>query len=140
MPSRAVPGLDEEYRRRLSRLEAEVSALKSGNTAASVLFNAFLYVGFGFAIQILAYGEAPWTSMAMVAHVTGWPLFVLVWAASAIFHFGLWAALAGILGAVLIYAAFRVCIWFRRRKFHADLDRRFSRHSDGRGTAPPTGA
>lgn len=71
------------------------------------LFMVFVWISIGFGYQIMVYGPDAWTSMLMVGHVLGWPVFFLAWCGLA----SLWVIVAIGLVLLAIYFASKIGEW-----------------------------
>jgi hypothetical protein len=69
------------------------------------VFIIFAWVSIGFGYQIMAYGPDAWTSMKMVGHVLGWPVFFVASIFGSALSFGLWS-----LGLIICLIAALWCV------------------------------
>ena len=79
------------------------------------LYRVFAWIGIGFGYQVAVYGPDAWTSMEMVGHVAGWPVFLVIWMFRAALSVGVWLVGLVALALIGVFGADKIGAWRRKR-------------------------
>ena len=116
---------DQGTEDRLDLMQAEIDKVKKRRSSGSILLTMLRYIGIGFAYQVIVWGPAEWTDMTMVAHVTGWWVFLLVALASFAWHIGIWLIPIVVALAIIGYFAHPLYVRYQNKRWSKQIMKKF---------------